>query len=190
MITRERLEAMASEQVRELLEETLERERDAVDALDAAVSAYFPAVDERKRKVEERKADLKKKQDGIAMKIESMKPALVRATVAGDDDALAEIQRTMTELEAQRAAVGTQIEMLSGPLPSCDDAYNAIQTARQEEEIIREQVVADMKLICEFCRDKAQPWVELAEKASSMPRPVSDFHIRRVSEHYQHSCNQ
>lgn len=119
-----------------------------------------------------------------------MKPALIKATVAGDNDALAEIQRTMTELEAQRAAVGTQIEMLSGPLPSCDDAYNAIQTAHREEETIREQVIADMNLIHEFCQDKAQPWVELAEKASSMPRPVSDFHIKRVSEHYWQSRKQ
>lgn len=190
MITREKLEAMTSEQVGELLAETLERGRAAVDAVTTAVSKYFPAVQEQERKVGERKDALKKKQDGITAEIEGMKPALVKATVAGDDTALAEIQRTMTELEAQRAAVGTQIEMLSGPLPSCDDAYNAIQTARREEKSISEQVAEDMRIIREFCKDKALPWQELAEKASHGPGEVSDFHIQRVERHYRQSRNQ
>lgn len=103
---------------------------------------------------------------------------------------LAEIQCTVKDLETQRAAVETQIGMLDGPLPSCDDVCSAIQMALQEKEAIDEQTATDLETIKAFYEGKAQPWVELAKGASERPAAVSEFHLNRVRAHYSECRRQ
>ena len=190
MITRESLESMTPEEIAGLLAEVLERCHAAADAVNTAVSSYFPAVNEQERRVKERKAALEKERGVILSKIEGMRPALVKATISGNADALAEIQRTVKDLEMELTAVETQIGMLDGPLPSCDDVYNTIQTALKEKESIDEQTATDLETIKAFCEGKAQPWVELAKGASERPAAVSEFHLNRVRVHYSESRRQ
>lgn len=133
--------------------------------------------------IEERRTALTKERDDVQTRIEAMKPTLVKATFSADAKKLEEIQRSLTELEAKKSALNTQLDLLSGPAPSCDDAYNAVEMAMEKKEALEEQAGADVGVIRGFCEDMMRPWKQLLEKTSVQPSDVDDFYLRRVRRH-------
>ena len=102
-----------AEAVRSALEE-LRQENQAITAeARAAYDAYFTDVRQREAKIRQKVEALGQERDTLSEKILAMRPALVAATVEGNTDMVSRIQSDMADIEAQKAALTTQIELLS-----------------------------------------------------------------------------
>lgn len=87
------------------------REHEA--AVGSAIDAYYAGAVKVEDTVKRRLNALTAQQRRINSEISAIGPALTQATISGDNAQLKQIQAKLSELEAQKAATATQIEMLS-----------------------------------------------------------------------------
>lgn len=152
--------AAISAAVETLRQQGQQAEREA----DAAYQAYFSDVEEREGKVKRRLADLAQQEEEIKRKITAMQPGLVNATVSGDSDAFSRIQEDLTSLEAQRAAVATQMQFLSSaPLPGNLELYKAAEAQSEVYDKAIAQCRSELESIQEFVRDQVEAWDKLKD---------------------------
>lgn len=127
-----------------------------------AYQAYFADVEQREVKVKQRLAGLVQQEEEIKRKITAMQPELVNATVSGDTDTFNWIQDALADLEAQRAAVATQVQLLSSvPLPGDLELYKAAEVQRGACAKAIEQCESALKSIDEFVREQTKAWGNL-----------------------------
>jgi len=128
----------------------------------AACQAYFADVKEREDKVKRRLDDLARQETGIKAKISAMQPGLVNTTVSGATAAFNRIQEELASLEAQRAAVATQMQLLSSaPMPGNLELYKAAETQCDACDETLKQLQSEFDSIREFVREQAKVWDRL-----------------------------
>lgn len=132
-----------------------------------ACDIYFAGVTERENAVRQRLADLRGQQKGITARIEAMGPVLAQSTVAGDHNALARIQSDMTDLEAQRASVSTQIELLlSTQFPQDAELYDSVSSCRNMEAVMLKKINEARQALCTYAQEQAAIWQSVYEEAA------------------------
>ena len=139
--------------------------------VEAACRDYFADVELRKERLEERIASLREQADALTADAEQVKPALIRASVEGDDRALLTIQKQLANTEAQRAAISAQIEMLTdAATPGNEDLYDA---ALEKNNLLEESIFALESVegvMREFAATQIDAWGKVIELLKS---PIS-----------------
>lgn len=152
--------------VEELKQRGQQSEREA----DAAYRAYFSDVEAREAKVKRRLDDLAQQEAGIKAKISAMQSGLVDATVSGDTDAFNRLQNKLADLEAQRAAVATQMQLLSGAqLPGSLELYKTAEVKCDAWEKTITQWRSELEKIRDFAREQAKAWDRLVDDLHYIP---------------------
>lgn len=132
-----------------------------------ACDIYFAGVTERENAVRQRLADLRGQQKNITARIEAMGPMLAKSTVASDHNALARIQSDMTDLEAQKAAVSTQIELLlSTQFPQDAELYDSAAAYRNVEDTVLKKINEARQALCTYAQEQAAVWQNVYEEAA------------------------
>lgn len=159
--------ANGAEGVKSALAELGQKAREYQAASNNACDIYFAGVTERENAVRRRLADLRGQQKSIAARIEAMGPVLAKSTVTGDHDTLAQIQSDMTDLEAQRAAVSTQIELLlSTQFPQDAELYDAAAAYRNIEATVLKKINEARQALCTYAQEQAAVWQSVYEEAA------------------------
>lgn len=141
------------------VEDVRRRDREAWDAAEAAYKAYFADVEQKEAKVKRRIAELTQRRESIKAKIAAIQPGLVTATVSGDTEAFDRMQNDLADLEAQKAAMTTQIEILSGaPLPGDAELYRAAVAKFERKREVAQQFREETEAIRDFAREQAKAW--------------------------------
>lgn len=156
-----------------------------------ACQAYMDDAKEREAKVKQRLDDLARQETGIKAKISAMQPGLVDTTVSGDTKAFNRLQDELANLEAQRAAIATQIQLLSSAqVPGDPKLYKAAEAKCESGEQAIAQMLPEFKCIKSFVREQAEAWRKLDEELLSDYFYVSVPSIRSdLLEVYEHFKN-
>lgn len=151
--------------------------------------AYFTDVEEKEAKVKRRLADLAQQETEIRAKISAMQPGLVSVTVAGDSEAFDRIQNDLAGMEAQRAAVATQIQLLSGaPLPGDLELYKTAETQCGVSGEVSHRCQTELEDIKAFVREQAKAWGRLSDDlryVTFYTPGAADADLVKVYEHFK-----
>lgn len=139
----EALEKIRTEGDPKILLDALEELRNACEiaASDAnlAEKAYYASAKAKEQKITARIEVLKKKQTECDAKIEALREPLISANLSGDSQRLQAIQTEMKALQAEKAQLVTEIDMLSeAHVPGDRELYeevvkkNAIHASKRE----------------------------------------------------------
>lgn len=159
--------ANGAEGVKSALEDLRQKAGEYQAASNNACDIYFAGVTERENAVRQRLADLRGQQKSITAKIEAMGPMLVKSTIAGDNKVLGQIQSDMTDLEAQRAAVSTQIELLlSTRFPQDAKLYDSVSSCRNMEAVMLKKINDARQALCTYAKEQAAIWQSVYEEAA------------------------
>lgn len=155
----------------------------------AACQAYFTDVEEKEAKVKRRLADLARREAEIKAEINAMQPGLVSATVAGDSETFERIQNALAGVEAQRAAVATQIQLLSGaPLPGDLKLYKAAEAQCDTSGEVSQRCMAELEDIKAFVREQTKAWDRLSDDlryVTFYTPGAADADMVKVYEHFK-----
>lgn len=161
----DRAKAHGIDAITAAVEEARRRDREAWESAEAAYKAYFADVEQREAKIKQRITDLTGQEDGIKAKIAAMQPGLVNATVSGDTEAFDRIQGNLADLEAKKAAIATQIELLSGAtLPGNQELYRAAAAKFEAKHEAAQRFMEEIEVIRDFAREQAEAWKEIEDK--------------------------
>ena len=183
-----------AEAVRSVLEE-LRQENQAITAeARAAYDAYFADVRQRKAKIRQRAEALGQERDTLSEKILAMRPALVAATVEGNTDMVSRIQSDMADIEAQKAALTTQIELLSdAKVPGSKELFQAADSRLEELRAANERYRAAVGTIHDFAREQLELWERIEDDAAPYTkyccldknRGGAVSHAEKLYEHFR-----
>lgn len=155
----------------------------------AACRAYFADVEEKEAKVKRRLADLAQQEAEIKAKINAMQPGLVNATVAGDSEAFDRIQSDLAGMEAQRAAVATQMQLLSSAqLPGNLELYKAAEAQCDASDEVSQRCQTELEKIKAFVREQAKVWDRLSDNlcyVTFYTPGAADADLVKVYEHFK-----
>lgn len=170
-------------------EELKQRGQQSRQEAKAARQAYFTDVEEKDAKMKRRIAHLAQQEAEIKAKISAMQPGLVNATVAGDSEAFDRIQNDLVGMEAQRAAVATQIQLLSGaPLPGDLKLYKAAETQCGDSDEVTQRCQTELEDIKAFVREQAKAWDRLSDDlryVTFYTPGAADADLVKVYEHFK-----
>lgn len=159
--------ANGAEGVKSALADLRQKAGEYQAASNNACDTYFAGVTERESAVRQRLTDLRSQQKSIAARIEAMGPMLAKSTIAGDNKVLAQIQSDMTDLEAQRAAVSTQIELLlSTRFPQNAESYDSAAAYRNVEVAVLKKINEARQVLCTYAKEQAAIWQSVYEEAA------------------------
>lgn len=125
MIDREKLELLeknggaAGLKLRDELAAAMEEQ---VSGVSHAVAAYFDDVAQRKRRIADRVNDLRKQREDLENRIAAYGPRLASVTISGDTETMNTIRRELADMEANKAALSSQIELLGSVTVHGDEA--------------------------------------------------------------------
>lgn len=157
----------------------------------AACQAYFSDVEERAAKVKQRVDDLVRQEEEIKQRISAMQPGLVNATVSGDTETFNRIQADLAGLEAQRAAIATQTQLLSSATLSGDLAlYKAANDKAEACVKTRNQCKSDLEEIKRYVSDQIKEWEKIGNDLRYISFYTHSLHRRGrefsdVAAHFQ-----
>lgn len=159
--------ANGAEGVKSALADLRQKAGEYQAASNNACDTYFTGVTERENAVRQRLADLRGQQKNITARIEAMGPMLAKSTVAGDHNALARIQSDMTDLEVQRVAVSTQIELLlSTPFPQNAELYDSAAAHQNIEVTVLKNINKARQALCTYAQEQAAIWQSVYQEAA------------------------
>lgn len=125
----------------------------------AALDAYFQREEDQENAIRSRLGALEGDLRTVSRRIDAIGPALMAATVAGDNNALGELQAQLSDLENQRATISTQIKMLNeAPFPHEKALYDAIITARVAERRVLEKIGSARRELCAYAQAMENAW--------------------------------
>ena len=159
--------ANGAEGVKSALADLRQKAGEYQAASNNACDTYFAGVTERENAVRQRLADLRGQLKSITARIEAMGPTLAKSTIAGDNIVLAQIQSDMTDLEAQKAAVSTQIELLlSTQFPQDAELYDSAAAYRNVEATVLKKINEARQALCTYAQEQAAIWQSVYEEAA------------------------
>ena len=131
-----------------------------------AVNHYFSDKRKREMAISDRVEKLREDLEQVQQEISSLGPGLAAATISGDDTALSDIQAQITQLEARKAAVTTQIDLLSGAAVTGDKAlFDQANTKAEALETFWAGTQADLSALSAFASDQVSAWGKVANIA-------------------------
>ena len=98
----------------ELREEIIAGLKGQISDTMQAINGYFADREKRQKAISDRIEALKNQREALEAEVAAIGPRLAAATISGDVNTLEQIQSRLTDLEAQKAAISAQIELLSG----------------------------------------------------------------------------
>ncbi len=130
-VTQKAIDAVAehgADAIAAILSKLKEERQAAAVETQKAVDAYFADVAKRETALKEKVNELNGQKEALASKIKSMEPMLVNATISGDSEALTKVQGVIADIEAQKAAVAAQIELLCNAcVPGSKELLDAVE---------------------------------------------------------------
>lgn len=155
----------------------------------AACRAYFADVEKKEAKVKRRLNDLAQQEAGIKAKISAMQPGLIDATVSGDTNAFNRLQDELADMEAQRAAVATQVQLLSSAqLPGNLELYKAAEAQCDASGEVSQRCQTELEDIKAFVREQAKAWDRLSDDlryVTFYTPGAADADLVKVYEHFK-----
>lgn len=160
----------------------------------AAYDAYFADVRQREAKIRQKVEALVQERDALSEKARAMRPALVAATVEGDTDTVSRIQGDMADIEAQKAALTAQIELLSdAKVPGSKELFQAADSKLKELRVANERYRAAVKAINNFAGEQLELWERIEDDTApytkhgglAKNRGGAVNHEEKLYEHFQ-----
>lgn len=148
----------------------LELRGEIVDALKCqinetvqAVNAYFSDKQAKAAAIAARIEELKDQQEDLEAKVAEYGPRLAEATISGNSAALGVIQTELANLEAQKAAVGAQIGLLSGVTVSGDkERFTVADEKARALDRFWTETQADLSALSAFANSQITLWSQVA----------------------------
>ena len=186
---------VSSDAVTDLLIELAQQNKEITTTAQHMCDLYFTDVRSRENRIKSKIAALEKQQADLNAQIHGMQATVVDAAGTGDADTFAQEQDKIAKIEARKAAISTQIDMLKAAhVRGNEDFYQAAYDAYSnltEANSAYEKALDKIHLVAE---DQVKVWNVLAEKAeysywsantghlSGKGGKVHDF--EQVREHY------
>ena len=185
----------SSDAVTDLLIELAQQNKEVTATAQHMCDLYFADVRLREKGIRDKVATLEKQMTELDAQIRGMQAAVVDAAGTGDADTFAQAQDKLAKIEARKAAVSTQINMLKAAhvrgsealYQAACDAYSSLAKANSAYEKSLDEINLVVK-------KQAEVWKELEEKSESSTWSVSTGHIsykrgkvrdfEKVREHY------
>lgn len=128
-----------------------------------AVNAYFSDKQAKAAAITARIEELKDQQEDLEAKVAEYGPRLANATISGNSAALGVIQTELTNLEAQKAAVGAQIGLLSGVTVSGDkERFTVADEKARALAAFWTEVQGDLSALSAFASEQVNAWSQVA----------------------------
>ena len=183
-----------AEAVRDAFVELRQENQAITDEAQVACDAYFADVRQREARIRQKVEALVQERDTLSEKIHAMRHALVAATVEGDTDAVSRIQGDMADVEARKAALTTQIELLTGAkAPGSKELFQAAASKLEELRAANERYRAAVGAIHDFAREQLELWERIEDDTAPMTkysgleknRGGTVSHAEKLYEHFQ-----
>ena len=132
-----------------------------------SVNRYFEDKREKEAAISGRVEKLQEDLEQVQEEISSFGPGLAAATISGDDTALSDIQEKISRAENKRAAITTQIDLLSGAAVTGDKAL--FDQANEKAEALEgfwAGTQADLSALSVFASDQVSAWGKVANIAA------------------------
>lgn len=134
-----------------------------------ASNAYFDDVAVRKNKIKAQIEILEMQKNDIVANLASFRPSLVEATIAGDEQKLNDIQSKMAELQAQEAAINTQIEFLyETPITGSNTLFDIAKELNDKLEESGRQVYNVCHKIEELAKEQIKVWKKIESDTETL----------------------
>ena len=131
-----------------------------------SVNRYFEDKREKEAAIAGRVEKLQRDLEQVQGEISSFGPGLAAATISGDDTALSDIQAQIARLETRKAAVTTQIDLLSGAAVTGDKAlFDQANEKAEALEAFWAGTQADLSALSAFASDQVSAWGKVANIA-------------------------
>lgn len=147
----------------ELRGEMVSALKDRINETMKVVNSYFSDKQAKAAAITARIEELKDQQEDLEAKVAEYGPRLAEATISGNSAALGVIQTELANLEAQKAAVGAQIGLLSGVAVSGDEGlfHEADEKARALAALWTE-TQGDLSALSAFASEQVTAWSQVA----------------------------
>lgn len=137
--------------------------KDRISETLRAVTSYFSDRKEKEKAIAARIEELKDQQEDLEAKVAEYGPRLAEATISGNSAALGVIQTELANLEAQKAAVGAQIGLLSGVAVSGEEAlFNEADEKARALAAFWTETQADLSALSAFASEQVTAWSQVA----------------------------
>ena len=158
----------SSDAVTDLLVELAQQNKEVTATAQHMCDLYFADVRLREKGIRDKVATLEKQMTELDAQIRGMQAAVVDAAGTGDADTFAQVQDKLAKIEARKAAVSTQINMLKAAhvrgsealYQAACDAYSSLAKANSAYE----KALDEINLVV---KKQAEVWKELEEKSES-----------------------
>lgn len=185
----------SSDAVTDLLIELAQQNKEVSATAQHMCNLYFADVRLREKGIRDKVATLEKQMTELDAQICGMQVAVVDAAGTGDADTFAQVQDKLAKIEARKAAVSTQINMLKAAhVRGSDNLYQAACDAYSDlakANSAYEKALDEINLVA---KKQAEVWNELEDKSESSTWSASTGHIsykrgkvrdfEKVREHY------
>lgn len=137
--------------------------KDKISETLQAVNGYFSDRKEKEKAIAARIEELKDQQEDLEAKVAEYGPRLAEATISGNSAALGVIQTELANLEAQKAAVGAQIGLLSGVTVSGDkERFTVADEKARALDRFWTETQADLSALSAFANSQITLWSQVA----------------------------
>ncbi len=153
----------------------------------AAYDDYFNDVRQREYKAEQRITDLTKQESDIKAKIAAMQPGLVDATISGDAGAFDRRRDAMADLEARRAAIAYQLQLLSdAAVPGDRVLFEKAEAKYRAFGTAVSQYQENFSAIWEFACQQKEIWSKICDDSRPAYRTGGYLPpFRKLEEHFE-----
>ncbi|MFB2020207.1 hypothetical protein ACEVJL_01805 [Pseudoflavonifractor sp. P01025] len=147
----------------ELRGEMVSALKDRINETMKVVNSYFSNKQEKAAAITNRIEELKDQQEDLEAKVAEYGPRLAEATISGNSAALGVIQTELANLEAQKAAVGAQIGLLSGVTVSGDkERFTVADEKARALDRFWTETQADLSALSAFANSQITLWSQVA----------------------------
>ena len=137
--------------------------KDKISETLQAVNSYFSDRKEKEKAIAARIEELKDQQEDLEAKVAEYGPRLAEATISGNSAALGVIQTELANLEAQKAAVGAQIGLLSGVTVSGGkERFTVADEKARALDRFWTETQADLSALSAFANSQITLWSQVA----------------------------
>lgn len=167
MIDREKLELLeknggaAALRLRDELTAAIQEQ---VGGVSRAVAAYFDDVAQRKRRIADRVGELREQREDLENRIAAYGPRLASVTISGDTEGMITIQRELADVEANKAALVSQIELLGSVAVHGDEGlFHRADELAEAMEREYGAIMADLQELVAFANKQIELWASVAK---------------------------
>lgn len=164
----------------------------------AALEAYFQGEANQEAAIRNRLMALEKELRAVTQKIDAISPALMQATVAGDNITLSKLQAQLSDLENQRTTISTQVKLVNAaPFPYDKQAYEAVGAAYMAEVTVLSKINYGLDSLHSYAKEMEKKWAAVAGELSRNIRTSNERRIKKVDQEvagaetvHEHLCRR